>query len=155
MKTTKITVIEAPVSIVFNTLMDVDLAADWVPGLISYALISETPNVVGAVYESKLQYNDVFYEQISVIKVLVENEYIRWSATSPFCKSNVEYFLSPLSNMRTEFKHVSECSYKGFAKVWAWLAKSKLRTDTDAMLNESHANFKSLVEIKYQSQGRV
>ena len=152
MKTTKTTEIEAPSSLVFNTLMDANLATDWVPTLISYALISETPNIVGAVYESKLQYNDVFYEQISVIKSLVENEYVRWSASSPFCESNVEYFLSPISNMRTEFKNVSECNYKGFAKIWAWLAKSKLKRETNAILNETHVNFKSLVEMDHQSK---
>ena len=155
MKTTKITEIEAPSSLVFQTLMDANLATEWVPNLMSYKLVSETPNVVGAIYESKLQYNDIRYEQISEIKVLIENEYVRWSASSPYCKSNVEYFLSPISNMRTEFKHVSECNYKGFAKIWAWLAKSKLQKETDAMLNEVHANFKSLVEMKRQSKGFV
>ncbi len=155
MKTTKITEIEASSSLVFDTLMDTSLATDWVPSLISYELISETSNIVGAIYKSKLQYNDVVYEQISEIKVLVENEYIQWSATSPFCESNVEYFLSPISNMRTEFKHVSECNYKGFAKIWAWLAKSKLKRETDTMLNEAHASFKALVEMNHQSKDLV
>ena len=151
MKTSKTTEINAPISIVFQTLMDVDLATKWVPTLISYDVISETSDVVGSIYRSQLKYNDLVYEQISEVKDFIENQYIRWSASSPFCESNVEYFLSPISSVRTEFKSVSECNYKGLARIWVWIAKSKLKKQNDEMLTEAYANFKSLVEAKYQT----
>jgi len=151
MITSKTTKIDAPASVVFRTLMDVDLATEWVPTLISYNVISETPNMVGSIYRSQINNNGSVYEQVSEIKALVENQYVRWSGSSPFCESDVEYFLSPISDVRTEFKHVSECNYKGFARIWVWIAKSKFRELSDNLLNETHRNFKSLVEAKYQS----
>ena len=150
-KISKTTMIDAPVSIVFQTLMDANLATEWVPNLISYNVISETPNMVGSIYRSQLNNNGLVYEQISEIKDLAKNQYIRWSGSCRFCESKVEYFLSPISDIRTEFKHVSECNYKGWTKVWVWLAKSKAMKTSDDFLNETHRNFKSLVEAKYRS----
>jgi len=104
-----------------------------------------------SIYLSQLDNNGSVYEQISEIKALDKNQYVRWSGSCPFCESNVEYFLSAISDVRTEFKQVSECNYKGWSKIWVWIAKSKFKEISDDFLNETHRNFKSLVEAKYQS----
>ena len=151
MKTSKTTIIEAPVSLVWQILQDIDLATTWVPMLTSYRLISEAPNQVGSIYESEHDYKGMQYKQTGEIKAYVENEYIRWKSTTPFCDGKLEYHLTPISETQTEFKHVSECQYKGFSKFWSWLTKSKMQKTSDDMWNETHRNFKSLVEMTYWS----
>jgi hypothetical protein len=94
------------------------------------------------------------YEQINELKAIVENQYILWSGSSPYCQSKVEYSLSPISDVSTELKHVTECNYKGLIKIWAWIAKSKIKKYSDAHLDETHRRFKSLVEAKYQSESQ-
>ncbi len=151
MKTTKTTQINAPASFVFQMLMDIDHATEWVSTLVAYEIVSGTPNEVGSIYKSQLNNNGVIYEQISEIVALVENQYVRWSGNCPYCESNVEYFLSSISDTCTELKHESECNYKGFTKFLSWIAKSKFMDASNALASETHEKFKSLVETKYQN----
>ena len=152
MKTSKTTIIDAPASFVFQILLDVELATKWVPMLTSYSRISGAPNRVGSTYRSELNYNDYVFEQMSEIKAITSDQFIRWSCSTKFCDGEVEYFLTPMSGFQTEFKHVSECRYKGLSKILVWFAKSKFRKKSEAILSETHMNFKSLVESLYSSE---
>ena len=127
MKTSKTTIIKAPAALVFKTLMDVDFATKWVPYLESYEIISETENMIGSRYRSQINQNGMKHEQIAEIKSYIENQFIEWTVSCPYCDGVVEYFLLPLSNTQTEFTHISNCNYKGLMKIWSWLAKSKFQ----------------------------
>lgn len=151
MKITKTTIIEAPASLVFRILLDVDLATTWVPNLTSYKALSKRANMVGSTYLSQINYNGMQYEQTSEIKSYVENQFIRWSASSRFCDGRVEYHLTQISDIHTELTLDSEWDYKGFSKFCAWLFKSKTRQASEDILDESRRSFKSLVEMTYWS----
>jgi len=149
MRLSTTTIIDAPTSFVFQMLLDIDLATRWVPTLVSYSLISGPPNKVGSTYRSEFNYNGFEYEQMAEITAYVENQSVEWSATTPFCDAEVAYFLTQISDNQTEFEHIHECHYKGLSKIWAWLAKSKVRKKSEEVLTETHGNFKALVEAKY------
>ena len=151
METSKTTFIDAPASLVFKTLLDVDLATVWVPNLTHYEVISKSKNMVGSTYRSRFDFNGYKYEQVSEIKGYVENQSVEWLATSKLCDGKVNYFLTEISDTRTELKHISQCQYKGLTKIWAWLAKSKFSKASEDYIKESHENFKTLVEVEYTS----
>ena len=151
METSKTTLIEAPASLVFKILFDVDLATVWVPNLTHYEIISKSENMVGSTYRSRLNFNGLKYEQVSEIKKYVKNQSVEWLATSKFCDGTVNYFLTEISDTRTEFKQISQCQYKGLTKIWAWLAKSKTRKASEDYIKEAHENLKTLIEVEYSS----
>jgi len=151
METSKTTLIEAPASLVFKILFDVDLATTWVPNLTYYEVISKTEHVVGSTYRSRFDFTGLKYEQVSEIKEYVENQRVEWLATSKFCDGKVDYFLTEISDSRTEFKQISQCQYKGLTKFWIWLAKSKTKKASEDYMREAHENLKTLVEVEYTS----
>ena len=151
METSKTTLIEAPASLVFKVLLDVDLARVWMPGLIHYEAISTSENMVGSTYRSRFDINGHKFEQISEIKGYVENQSVEWLSTTKYCDGKVNYFLTSISDIRTEFKHTSQCQHKGLTKILAWLTKSKTKKVTEDYNEELHENFKTLVEKEYAS----
>ena len=151
METFKTTLIEAPASLVFKILLDVDLATVWAPGLTHYEVISKNKNMVGSTYRSRFDINGYKFEQVSEIKGYVENQSVEWLATSKFCDGKVNYLLTAISDTRTEFKHTSHCKYKGLTKILAWLTKSKTKKVSEDYNEELHENFKTLVEKEYTS----
>jgi len=158
MKLSKTTIIEAPTSLVFQILQDIDLATTWVPMLTSYRLISEAPNQVGSIYESLIDNKDMQYKQTAKIKTYVENEYIRWEMAGYFHDmefviyvGETEYFLKPISEVFTELTFTTEIHYKGLMKILTWFAKSKVKKTSEALIDETFRNFKSLVEMNYWS----
>ncbi len=132
--------------------MDEELAIEWVPMLESYGRISGAPSRVGSKYLSELKYDGYEFEQVSEIKAIRFNQYIRWSTITKFCDGECEYFLKPRSDIQTEFKHIIDCRYKGFSKILAWLAKPVFERKSEAILDEMFLNFKSLVEARYLSE---
>ncbi|MEP3653741.1 MAG: SRPBCC family protein [Litorimonas sp.] len=152
MKISKTTIIDAPVSFVFQILLDVDLAPKWVPMLSSYGRVSGAPNSVGSTYRSEFDYEGYTFEQMSEINAITSNQFIRWSYNTKFCDGVVEYSLSPISGAQTEIEHFSECRYKGLSKILMWIAKSKFRRKSETIMNETHMNFKRLVEELYSSE---
>ena len=107
--------------------------------------------MVGSTYRSRLDFNGLKYEQVSEIKKYVKNQSVEWLATSKFCDGTVNYFLTEISDTRTEFKQISQCQYKGLTKIWAWLAKSKTRKASEDYIKEAHENLKTLIEVEYSS----
>jgi len=151
MKTSKTTIIKAPAPFVFKILMDIDLATKWVPFLDSYELISKSPSMIGSRYRSRINQNGMKYEQFAEIKSYIQDHFVEWTASCPYCDGIVEYVLLPLSDSETEFTHISNCHYKGLMRIWYWLAKSKFRKLSEDQLDLVHRNFKKLVETEYHS----
>ena len=152
MEISKTTLIDAPASLVFKILSDVDLATVWVPNLTHYEVISKSENMVGSTYRSRFDFNGLKFEQVSEIKKYVENHSAEWLTTSKFCDGTVKYYLTAISDARTELKHISQCQYKGLTKIWIWLVKSKTKKASEDYIKETHENFKTLVEAEYSSE---
>ena len=151
MEISKTTIIEAPASLVFQILMDIDLATTWVPMLESYRLTSKSPNQVGSIYQSQYNQNGMRFEQTAEITDYVENQLVKWTATTPFCDAKVAYSLTEISDIQTELKHITECNYKGLTKLLAWLGKSKFKKASEDILDKTHRNLKSIVEMTHWS----
>jgi len=152
MKTSDTTIIDAPASFVFRILLDVELATNWVSSLTSYSRVSGPPNKVGTTYHSEFNLEGYVYEQLSEIKAIRSNKSILWSCSTKFYDGEVEYVLTPISEEQTELKYVSDGKHKGFSKILAWLAKSKIREKSENILIENHMNFKRYAESLYTSE---
>ncbi len=152
METSNTTLIKAPVSLVFKTLFDINLATTWVLGLLHYEVISKSENMVGSKYLSLFDLNGLKFEQVSEIIEYTENQSVEWHSTSRFCDGKVSYVLTEISETHTEFKQTSRCQYKGLTKLWVWLVKSKTIKAAKDYNKECHKNFKALVEADYASR---
>ncbi len=151
MKTSKTTVIDAPVATVFLWLEDNDRLKKWVPNIIEDEPLIETPEKVGSKFRQVFLENGREMEMIGEITEFSENERLRVYITGKMFDLDVDYILKPLSDTQTELTQDSDIKFKGMMVLFAPIMFLMSKFSSNDPQAEAHEKLKAMAEDEYQS----
>lgn len=151
MKTSKTTVIDAPVATVFLWLEDNDRLKKWVPNIIEDEPLIETPEKVGSKFRQVFLENGREMEMIGEITEFSENERLRVYITGKMFDLDVDYILKPFSDTQTELTQDSDIKFKGMMVLFAPIMFLMSKFSSNDPQAEAHEKLKAMAEDEYQS----
>lgn len=151
MKTSKITLINAPNSNVFLWLEDHDRLLKWVPNLVEDEALVETPERVGSRFRQVFLENGRKMEMVGEITDYIENERMRVDITGDMFDLDVDYLLKGLSDNQTELTQNTEIRFKGFMKILALVMILTSKFSSKDPQAEAHAKLKAMAEAEYRA----
>ena len=153
MKSTTITVIDAPVKNVFFWLEDTDRMKQWLPNLTEDVSLTETPDKIGSTFRQVYHERGKDMEMIGEITEYKLNERMRCDITADMFGLDVDYHLKSLGKAQTELTQYTEIKFNGVIKfiapIFGLLSKFSSKDPTA----DAHAKLKELCEAEYNRVG--
>ncbi len=150
MKSTTVTVIDAPTKNVFVWLEDTDKMKQWLPNLVEDVPLTETEDKIGSRFRQVYHERGKDMEMIGEVTAYTLNERMRAYITADMFDLDVDYHLNATAPAQTELTQYTEIKFKGFvrfiAPVFGLLSKFSSKDPTA----EAHAVLKELCEAEYQ-----
>ena len=151
MKTTTITVIDAPATHVFPWLEDTDKMKQWLPNLVEDIPLTEQTTGLGARFRQVYHERGKDMEMTGEVTAYAENERMRAYITADMFDLDVDYHLKALNVTQTELTQYTEIKFKGFIRVMKPLMVLMSKLSKKDHTAEAHAVLKDLVEAEYRA----
>ena len=151
MKSTTVTVIDAPAANVFIWLEDTDKMKQWLPNLVEDTPLTETPDKIGSRFKQVYHERGKDMEMIGEITAYKENERMRAYITADMFDLDVDYHLKPLGEAQTELTQYTKISFKGFIKIMSPLMVLMSKVSKKDLTAEAHLVLKELCEAEYRA----
>ena len=152
MKSTTVTVIDAPATNVFVWLEDTDKMKQWLPNLVEDTPLTETPDKIGSRFKQVYHERGKDMEMIGEVTEYSENERMRAFITADMFDLDVDYHLKALSSAHTELTQYTEIKFKGLIKIMSPLMLLMSKFSSKDPTAEAHATLKALCEAEYGTQ---
>ena len=151
MKTTTITVIDAPAAHVFPWLEDTDRMKQWLPNLVEDVPLTETEDHIGSTFRQVYHERGKDMEMIGEVTAYSENERMRAYITADMFDLDVDYHLKALREAQTELTQYTEIKFKGFIKLMKPLMVLMSKLSKKDPTAEAHKVLKALIEAEYRA----
>ena len=151
MKTTTITVIDAPAAHVFPWLEDTDRMKQWLPNLVEDVPLTEQATGLGARFRQVYHERGKDMEMTGEVTAYSENERMRAYITADMFDLDVDYHLKALSEVQTELTQYTEIKFKGFIKIMKPLMVLMSKFSKKDPTAEAHGVMKELIEADYRA----
>ena len=149
MKTTTVTIIDAPAANIFPWLEDTDRMKQWLPNLVEDVPLTETPDKIGSTFRQVYHERGKDMEMIGEVTAYSENERMRAYITADMFDLDVDYHLKPLGPEQTELTQYTEIKFKGFIKIMKPLMVLMSKFSQKDPTADAHAVMKELIEAEY------
>jgi len=149
MKTTTVTIIDAPASLVFLWLDDNERLLKWVPNLVKDDPIIETPEKIGTTFRQVFLEKDREMEMLGEVTAYVENEHMRAYLKNKMFELDVDYHLKALSDTQTEVTQHTKIYINGVMKILLPVMDLMSKISKKAPQADAHAKLKACVEAEY------
>ena len=151
MKTTNVTVIDAPARNVFLCLEDSERLKQWLPNLIEDVPLTDTPDKIGSRFKQVYLERGKEMELIGEVTEYVDNERMRVDITANGFGLDIDYHLKSLGPAQTELTQDTQMKFFGFMKVMAPLFVLVSKFSSKDPTAEAHALLKEMCEAEYQA----